>query len=80
MHALNDFRTSVKRFMHLTILLHFKSSLLGSPSLCLSLSICLPSQVLDIAETGDAGEVDMLVRDIYGGDCESSKDLVMIMN
>ena len=27
-------------------------------------------QVLDIAETGDAGEIDMLVRDIYGGDCK----------
>lgn len=27
-------------------------------------------KVLDIAETGDAGEIDMLVRDIYGGDCK----------
>lgn len=27
-------------------------------------------EVLDLAETGDAGTVDMLVKDIYGGDCE----------
>ena len=29
-------------------------------------------EVLDMAEKGDASEVDMLVRDIYGGDCEYS--------
>lgn len=27
-------------------------------------------EVLDLAETGDATEIDMLVRDIYGGDCK----------
>lgn len=26
-------------------------------------------EVLDLAENGDATEIDMLVRDIYGGDC-----------
>ena len=27
--------------------------------------------VLDLAEMGDATEIDMLVRDIYGGDCNT---------
>ena len=27
-------------------------------------------EVLDLAENGDAGTVDMLVKDIYGGDCK----------
>lgn len=27
--------------------------------------------VLDLAEMGDATEIDMLVRDIYGGDCKT---------
>jgi pantothenate kinase len=36
--------------------------------LCRLLTKCASyDEVLDIAETGDAGEVDMLVKDIYGG-------------
>ncbi len=31
---------------------------------------------LDMAEAGDSAEVDMLVRDIYGGDCECRTDCV----
>ena len=34
--------------------------------------------MLDIAETGDASEVDMLVKDIYGGACEYSWATVCI--
>jgi pantothenate kinase len=38
--------------------------------LCRLLTKCATfEEVLDIAETGDAGLVDMLVKDIYGGDC-----------
>jgi type II pantothenate kinase len=41
--------------------------------LCRLLTKCATyDEVLDVAETGDAGQVDMLVKDIYGGDCESS--------
>lgn len=39
--------------------------------LCRLLTRCATYEdVLDIAEAGDASVVDMLVRDIYGGDCE----------
>ena len=39
--------------------------------LCRLLTKCATyEEVLDIAETGDASEVDMLVRDIYGGGYE----------
>lgn len=39
--------------------------------LCRLLTNCATyDDVLDIAENGDAGTVDMLVKDIYGGDCE----------
>jgi type II pantothenate kinase len=39
--------------------------------LCRLLTSCASfEEVLDIAETGDATEVDMLVRDIYGGGCK----------
>ncbi|RYH06645.1 hypothetical protein EON65_42630 [archaeon] len=39
--------------------------------LCRLLTHCATyDQVLDLAETGDAGTVDMLVKDIYGGDCK----------
>lgn len=39
--------------------------------LCRLLTRCATyEEVLDIAERGDAGKVDMLVKDIYGGDCE----------
>ena len=40
--------------------------------LCRLLTHCTKYEdLLDMAETGDASEVDMLVRDIYGGDCKS---------
>jgi pantothenate kinase len=40
--------------------------------LCRLLTKCESyEEVLDLAETGDATEIDMLVRDIYGGDCMS---------
>ena len=39
--------------------------------LCRLLTNCATyEEVLDLAESGDATEVDMLVRDIYGGGCE----------
>ena len=39
--------------------------------LCRLLTSCATyDDVLDIAENGDAGVVDMLVKDIYGGDCK----------
>jgi type II pantothenate kinase len=39
--------------------------------LCRLLTNCATyEEVLDIAENGDAGTVDMLVKDIYGGDCK----------
>lgn len=39
--------------------------------LCRLLTKCATyEEVLDVAEMGDAGVVDMLVRDIYGGDCK----------
>lgn len=39
--------------------------------LCRLMTNCATyDEVLDIAENGDAGTVDMLVRDIYGGDCK----------
>jgi type II pantothenate kinase len=39
--------------------------------LCRLLTKCQTyEEVLDLAENGDAGKVDMLVRDIYGGDCK----------
>lgn len=39
--------------------------------LCRLLTKCKTfDEVLDLAENGDAGTVDMLVKDIYGGDCE----------
>lgn len=38
--------------------------------LCRLLTKCSSfDEVLDLAENGDAGTVDMLVKDIYGGDC-----------
>lgn len=41
--------------------------------LCRLLTHCSKyEEVLDMAEAGDASEVDMLVRDIYGGDCKLS--------
>jgi type II pantothenate kinase len=43
--------------------------------LCRLLTRCKTyEEVLDLAENGDAGKVDMLVKDIYGGDCESLTD------
>lgn len=40
--------------------------------LCRLLTSCMSyEKVLDLAEAGDASEVDMLVKDIYGGSCES---------
>lgn len=39
--------------------------------LCRLLTKCKTyDEVLDLAENGDAGTVDMLVKDIYGGDCK----------
>lgn len=39
--------------------------------LCRLLTRCdTYEEVLDLAEAGDAGVVDMLVKDIYGGDCK----------
>lgn len=39
--------------------------------LCRLLTKCQSyEEVLDLAEAGDAGKVDMLVKDIYGGDCK----------
>jgi type II pantothenate kinase len=39
--------------------------------LCRLLTKCKRyEEVLDMAELGDAAEVDMLVKDIYGGDCK----------
>jgi type II pantothenate kinase len=39
--------------------------------LCRLLTSCSSyEEVLDFAERGDAGVVDMLVKDIYGGDCK----------
>ncbi len=39
--------------------------------LCRLLTNCSTyEEVLDFAERGDANSVDMLVKDIYGGDCE----------
>lgn len=39
--------------------------------LCRLLTKCQTfDEVLDLAEHGDAGTVDMLVKDIYGGDCK----------
>jgi type II pantothenate kinase len=41
--------------------------------LCRLLTKCRTyGDVLDIAESGDAAKVDMLVKDIYGGDCKFS--------
>jgi type II pantothenate kinase len=41
--------------------------------LCRLLTKCQTyEEVLDLAEMGDAGKVDMLVKDIYGGDCKFS--------
>ena len=40
--------------------------------LCRLLTSCSSyEEVLDFAERGDANSVDMLVKDIYGGDCKS---------
>lgn len=45
--------------------------------LCRLLTKCATyEEVLDLAELGNAGVVDMLVKDIYGGDCEQFFDLL----
>lgn len=60
---------------HTSSPLSFPSPLLSRPGtywgLCRLLTNCSTyEEVLDFAERGDANVVDMLVKDIYGGDCE----------
>ncbi len=37
-------------------------------------------EVLQLAEAGDAGHVDMLVKDIYGGDCKFSLYAILVIH
>jgi len=49
--------------------------------LCRLLTKCATYEdVLDIAENGDAGKVDMLVKDIYGGDCKFFFSFMFLTN
>lgn len=49
--------------------------------LCRLLTHCSRyEEVLDMAESGDASEVDMLVRDIYGGDCKYSVQYIIMIS
>jgi type II pantothenate kinase len=46
--------------------------------LCRLMTKCATyEEVLDLAENGDAGTVDMLVKDIYGGDCKCANFLLL---